>query len=104
MISLLDFLILGVFLFALGLACALLKRTAVAVLMGIELMLNAANLNLVAFNAYSPTAGVDTRGQIFALFGIAVAAAEVCVGLAIILLLFRSRSTVQMDDLDMMKH
>ncbi len=103
MISLLDFLTLGAFLFAMGLACALLKRTAVAVLMGIELMLNAANLNLVAFNAYSAS-GADTRGQVFALFGIAVAAAEVCVGLAIILLLFRSRSTVQMDDMDLLKH
>ncbi|MDA8065219.1 MAG: NADH-quinone oxidoreductase subunit NuoK [Thermaerobacter sp.] len=97
--SLGDFLAVGAGLFVLGLFGALMKRTAVAVLMGIELMLNAANLNLVAFAAFSGR----ISGQIFALFVIALAAAEVAVGLAILLSLFRSRATVRMDDIDLLK-
>jgi NADH:ubiquinone oxidoreductase subunit K len=73
----------------------------VMVLMSIELMLNAVNVNLVAFNAYLRDQLVS--GQIFALFVIAVAAAEVGIGLAIVLLIFRNRETVNIDEVDLLR-
>lgn len=82
-------------LFALGVYGVLARRNAVAALMGVELMLNAANLNFVAFSVYLRDRLLG--GQIFALFLIVVAAAEVGVGLAIVLLLFRNRQTVDID-------
>ena len=74
---------------------------AVLVLLSIELMLNAVNINLVAFSAYFQEAGVS--GQVFALFVIAVAAAEVGVGLAIVILIYRNRQSVDVDEMSLMK-
>lgn len=92
---------LGTFLFSVGVYGVLARKNAVLVLMSIELMLNSVNINLVAFNAYfkDPTA----QGQIFALFIIAVAAAEVGVGLAIVLLVFRNRKSINVDEVDLLK-
>jgi NADH-quinone oxidoreductase subunit K len=84
---------LSALLFAVGTYGLLARRNAVAVLLAVELMLNAGNLNLVAFSA----ALRDTAGQAFALFVVVVAAAEVGVGLAIVLLLFRNRESVAVD-------
>ena len=75
------------------------RRNGVMVLMSIELILNSVNINLVAFSAMSGT----VSGQVFALFIIAVAAAEVGVGLAIVLAIFRNRRSVDLDELDLMK-
>jgi NADH-quinone oxidoreductase subunit K len=79
----------------------LARRNAVMVLMSIELMLNAVNVNLVAFNAHLRDQLVS--GQVFALFVIAVAAAEVGIGLAIVLLIFRNRETVNIDEVDLLR-
>lgn len=100
-IGLQHFLIIGAFLFGLGLYGLLTKRNAVAVLMSIELMLNAVNVNLIAFNKFTAPAAI--AGQVFAVFIIAVAAAEVAVGLALVFSIYRDRSTVQVDDLDWLK-
>jgi NADH-quinone oxidoreductase subunit K len=91
----------GAFLFSVGIYGVLARKNAVLVLMSIELMLNAVNINLVGFNAWfaDPVSG----GQIFSLFIIAVAAAEVGVGLAIVLLIFRRRKTIAMDEVDLLK-
>lgn len=100
MIPLTDFLLLGALLFSLGAAIAVVKKNAVAVLMGVELMLNAVNINLVAFNAYRP----DTfDGNVFALFIIAVAAAESVTGLALILKLYHYFKTVDISRADQLK-
>jgi NADH:ubiquinone oxidoreductase subunit K len=79
----------------------LARRNAVMVLMSIELMLNAVNINLIAFNAYLQDKIL--AGQVFALFVVAVAAAEVGIGLAIVLLIFRNRETVNVDEVDLLK-
>ena len=79
----------------------LARRNAVMVLMSIELMLNAVNVNLVAFNAYLRDQLVS--GQVFALFVIAVAAAEVGIGLALVILLFRNRASINVDEVDLLK-
>jgi NADH:ubiquinone oxidoreductase subunit K len=97
-----QFLILGAVLFCIGVYGVLARRNGVLVLMSIELMLNAVNINLVAFGAMNEGAAAIS-GQVFALFVITVAAAEVGVGLAIVLLIYRSRSTVDLDELDLMK-
>jgi NAD(P)H-quinone oxidoreductase subunit 4L len=94
-----QFLLLGAVLFCIGVYGALSKRSAVMVLMSIELILNAVNINLLAFGA---NAG-DPAGAVFALFVIAVAAAEVGVGLAIVLIIYRNRQSVDLDDASMMK-
>lgn len=86
MIPLYYYLILSAALFSIGLAVALSRRNAIMVLMGIELMLNAGNLNLVAFGFHDPD---FMRGQFFALFVIVVAAAEAAVGLAIVMRVYR---------------
>jgi len=86
-------------LFSCGVYGVLARRNAVMVLMAIELMLNAVNLNLVGFSAYLK----DVSGQIFALFVIAVAAAEVGIGLAIVILLFRNRASINVDEVDLLK-
>ncbi|HAJ35572.1 MAG TPA: NADH-quinone oxidoreductase subunit NuoK [Chloroflexi bacterium] len=103
MVPLSWFLILSAFMFSSGLFAALGRRNAIAVLMGIELMLNAANINLVAFWRYGVAPMQNLDGQIFALFVIAVAAAEVAVGLALIISVYRNRRTVNLDDLDILK-
>ncbi len=101
MVPLSWYLILAAFLFTCGLFGALARRNAIAVLMGIELMLNAANINLVAFWRYSG-AVTDLAGQVFALFIIAVAAAEAAVGLALIIAVYRKRKTVNVEELDLL--
>ena len=94
-----QFLLLGAVLFCTGVYGALARRNAVLVLMSIELILNAVNINLVAFGAMHGSAA----GGVFALFVIAIAAAEVGVGLAIVLLIYRNRKSVDLDDMAEMK-
>ena len=86
-------------LFSTGVYGVLARRNAVLVLMSIELMLNAVNVNLVAFSA----ALKDLTGQIFALFVITVAAAEVGIGLAIVILIYRNRETINVDEVNLLK-
>jgi NADH:ubiquinone oxidoreductase subunit K len=92
-------LVFSAFLFSAGVYGVLARRNAVMVLMSIELMLNAVNVNLVGFSA----ALKDVNGQIFALFIIAVAAAEVGIGLAIVILLFRNRGSINVDEVNLLK-
>ena len=93
-----QFLLLSAMLFCIGVYGVLVRRNGVLVLMSIELILNSVNLNLIAFGGMH---GVD--GSVFALFVIAVAAAEVGVGLAIIMLIYRNKASVDLDQLDAMK-
>ncbi len=86
-------------LFGIGVYGVLARRNAVLVLMSIELMLNAVNINLVAFGAFRDV----VVGQVFALFVITIAAAEVGVGLAIVLLIFRNRASIDIDHMDSMR-
>ncbi|MDP7470190.1 MAG: NADH-quinone oxidoreductase subunit NuoK, partial [Dehalococcoidia bacterium] len=95
-----QYLLLSAVLFTIGLVGALSKRNAIIVLMCIEIMLNAVNLTLVAFYRYG---GLDITGMVFALFVMLVAAAEVALGLAIVFSLYRSRETVDLAEMDMMK-
>ena len=101
MISLNWFLIFAAALFSIGLYGVLSRKNAVAILMGIELMLNAVNINLVAFWRYRDP--MDVTGQVFAIIVFAVAAAEVAVGLALVISVYRQRHTVAADEIDMMK-
>jgi NADH:ubiquinone oxidoreductase subunit K len=94
-----QFLILSAFLFCTGIYGVLARKNAVLVLMSIELMLNAVNINLVAFSAFRE----NVAGQVFALFVITVAAAEVGVGLAIVLLIYRNERTSDLDEVDQLK-
>jgi NADH:ubiquinone oxidoreductase subunit K len=94
-----QYVLLSAFLFCTGIYGVLARRNGVLVLMSIELMLNAVNINLVAFSARLN----DAAGQVFALFVIAIAAAEVGVGLAIVLLIYRNRVDVNLDEIDLMK-
>jgi NADH:ubiquinone oxidoreductase subunit K len=94
-----QFLLLGAVLFSIGVYGVLVRRNGVLVLMSIELILNAVNINLIAFGAYNES----LSGQVFALFVIAVAAAEVGVGLAIVLLLYRNRQNIDLDDVSSMR-
>ncbi|HEY5578166.1 MAG TPA: NADH-quinone oxidoreductase subunit NuoK [Acidimicrobiia bacterium] len=96
-----QFLVLAAALFALGVFGLLARRNAVMVLLAVELMLNAVNLNLVAFEAV--IRDVLASGQVFAIFVITVAAAEVGVGLSIVLMIFRNRTSANVDELDLMK-
>jgi NADH:ubiquinone oxidoreductase subunit K len=92
-------------LFCVGIYGVLARRNAVLVLMSVELMLAAVTVNLVTFGAFAVENGdAILTGQIFALFVIAIGAAEVGVGLAIILLLYRNRATVNIDDADLMRY
>ena len=101
MIPLSWYLILSAALFSIGLFGVLARRNAIAILLGIELMLNAVNINLVAFWRYLDP--VRITGQVFAIIVFAVAAAEVAVGLALVISVYRNRKTVVVDELDMMK-
>jgi NADH:ubiquinone oxidoreductase subunit K len=94
-------LLLSSFLFSVGIYGVLARRNAVLVLMSIELMLNAVNINLVVFNLLLRS--VALVGQVFALFVITIAAGELGVGLAIVILIFRNRSTVSIDEVSLMK-
>jgi NADH-quinone oxidoreductase subunit K len=96
------FLALALILFCIGLYGALTKRNTLIVLISIELMLNAVNINLVTFSRYGLNPSIT--GQIFALFAISVAAAEAAVGLAILISLYRTRKTVNIDEMNSMKN
>jgi NADH-quinone oxidoreductase subunit K len=99
MIHLPILLIFSAVLFSAGVYGVLARRNAVLVLMAIELMLNAVNVNLVAFSQFWHNLG----GQVFALFVITVAAAEVGIGLAIVILIYRNRETIDVDKVDLLK-
>lgn len=101
MIPLSWYLLLAAALFSVGLFGVMARRNAVAILLGIELMLNAVNINLVAFWRYGTP--LNLSGQVFAIIVFAVAAAEVAVGLGLVISVFRSRGTVIADDIDLMK-
>jgi NADH:ubiquinone oxidoreductase subunit K len=96
------YLVLGALLFAIGLAGALVRRNAILVLIGIELMLNAANLNFIAFWRFGPHPE-GLSGIIFVIFSIGVAAAEAAVGLALIISIYRHYRTTSVDQVDSMK-
>ena len=94
-----EFLLLGAVLFCIGVYGVIARKNAVLVLMSIELILNSVNINLLAFDRLNGA----NDGSVFALYIIAVAAAEVGVGLAMVLLIFRNRKTISLDDLSEMK-
>ena len=94
-----EFLFLGALLFCTGVYGVLARKNGVLVLMSVELILNAVNINLISFGAFRDT----IAGQVFALFVIAIAAAEVGVGLAIVLLIYRNRRSIDLTDIDLMK-
>jgi NADH-quinone oxidoreductase subunit K len=99
MTTLAGYLTLSAFLFAIGLAGALTRRNAIIVLIGIELMLNAANLNFIAFWRYSPNPEA-LHGVMFVIFAIAIAAAEAAVGLALIISIYRHYKTTNVNDVN----
>jgi NADH:ubiquinone oxidoreductase subunit K len=96
-----QFLVLSAALFSIGIYGVLIRRNAVLVLLSVELMLAAVNINFVAFGRYFADSAAG--GQVFALFIITVAAAEVGIGLAIVLLIFRNRASANIDELDVLK-
>src|SRR5215467_9782730 len=102
MTTLTYYLLVSALLFAIGLATALIRRNAILVLIGIELMLNAANLNFIAFWRYSANPHALT-GVIFVLFSIGVAAAEAAVGLALIIAIYRHSKTTDVNQISSMK-
>jgi NADH-quinone oxidoreductase subunit K len=97
-----GYLTLSALLFSIGLAGALTRRNAILVLIGIELMLNAANLNFIAFWRFGPAPEAIT-GIMFVLFSIGVAAAEAAVGLALIITIYRHYKTTNLDQIDSMR-
>ena len=101
MVPLSWYLILSAGLFCIGLFGVLVRRNAIAILLGIELMLNAVNINLAAFWRYGDV--TQMAGQVFAIIVFAVAAAEVAVGLALVISVYRRRRTVIADELDLLK-
>jgi NADH-quinone oxidoreductase subunit K len=101
MIPMFWILILSAGLFSIGLFGVLSRKNGIAILLGVELMLNAVNINLVAFWRYGRV--VDMTGQVFAIIVFAVAAAEVAVGLALVISVYRQRRTIIAEDLDMLR-
>jgi NADH-quinone oxidoreductase subunit K len=99
-VSLAHFLIVSALLFALGIYGVATRRNAILVLMGIELILNAANINLIAFSRYG---GVNLDGQVAAIFVIILAAAEAAIALAIVLNIYHRFQTVNVDEISAMK-
>ncbi len=97
-----GYLLLSAFLFAIGLAGALVRRNAILILIGIELMLNAANLNFIAFWRYGPNPEALT-GVMFVIFSIGIAAAEAAVGLALIIAIYRHYKTTSVDKMNSLK-
>lgn len=97
-----HYVLLSTLLFSIGLAGALTRRNAVLVLIGIELMINAANLNFIAFWRYHSNAEM-LHGVMFVIFSIAIAAAEAAVGLALIIAIYRRRKTTNLDQIDSLK-
>jgi NADH-quinone oxidoreductase subunit K len=107
MITLGNYLAVSGMLFTIGFAGVMLRRNIVVILMSLELMLNAANLSLVAFSRFhvDPTTGLPNyNAQVFVFFIITVAAAEVAVGLAVIVALYRARQTTHVEDLNTLKY
>ena len=105
MITLGDYLIVSAVLFTIGLVGVMLRRNLIVILMSLELMLNAANLSLVAFSRFrvGATGLPDYNAQVFVFFVITVAAAEVAVGLALLVALYRARQTANVDDITSLK-
>ncbi len=105
MITLGDYLIVSAILFTIGLAGVMVRRNLIVILMSLELMLNAANLSLVAFSRFRIGANglPDYNAQVFVFFVITVAAAEVAVGLALFVALYRARQTTDVDDITTLK-
>ncbi len=105
MVTLGDYLLVSALLFSIGFAGTMLRRNLIIILMSLELMLNAANLSLVAFSRFrvDPAGLPNYHAQVFVFFTITVAAAEVAVGLAIIVALYRARRTTHVEDLTSMK-
>ena len=101
--SLLTYLILGALLFCIGLFGALSRRNAVGILIGVELMLNAVNINLLAFWRHVEAVRGTLSGQVFAIIVITVAAAEAAVGLALIIAIYRNRRTIDVTEVDQLK-
>ncbi len=102
MTPLAGYLLVAALVFAIGLAGALTRRNAILVLIGIELMLNAANLNFIAFWRYGPHPEALT-GFLFAVFSIAIAAAEAAVGLGLVISIYRHLRTTDLDEINRMK-
>jgi NADH-quinone oxidoreductase subunit K len=104
MVTLNDYLIVSGLLFAIGFAGVMLRRNLIIIFMALELMLNAANLSLIGFSRFNIQNGLpDYNAQILVFFTITVAAAEVAVGLAIIVALYRARQTMHVEDLNSLK-
>ena len=103
MIGLTHYLIVAAIMMCCGMGTILLKRNAIGILLGVELILNAANVNLVAFNRYNANASGNLDGQIFAIFVIVLAAAEAAVALAIFLNFYNNFSTVDVERADNLK-
>ena len=99
MVPLSYYITLSIMVFTIGLVGVLIRRNIIILLLSIELMLNAANINFVAFSHYLQ----DITGQIFVFFVLTVAAAEVAIGLAIIIALYRGKSTINVEDINLMK-
>ncbi len=105
-VTLNHFVVLSAIIFSIGLYGVLAKRNVVAILMSVELMFNAVNIALIAFSRYlppDPTTGTSLSGQVFALFIIAVAAAEAAVALALILAIYRLRRSVNVEEVNTLK-
>src|SRR5438874_11768419 len=100
-----KFLVIGALLFIIGVAGVLTRRNIIVIFMSIELILNAANLNFIAFSRYlQETGNVNAvAGQIFAIFVIVVAAAEAAIGLGIVIALYRNKETIWVDEIDILK-
>ena len=100
-----KFLVIGALLFIIGVAGVLTRRNIIVIFMSIELILNAANLNFVAFSRYLELTGNVNAiaGQIFAVFVIVVAAAEAAIGLGIVIALYRNKETIWVDEIDLLK-
>lgn len=100
-----KFLVIAAILFIIGVAGVLTRRNIIVIFMSIELILNAANLNFIAFSRYLQNAGIGSplSGQVFAVFVIVVAAAEAAIGLGIVIALYRNRETIWIDEIDLLK-
>jgi NADH-quinone oxidoreductase subunit K len=100
-----KFLVIGALLFIIGVAGVLTRRNIIVIFMSIELILNAANLNFIAFSRYLSQTGSSNAvaGQIFAVFVIVVAAAEAAIGLGIVIALYRNKETIWVDEIDLLK-
>jgi NADH-quinone oxidoreductase subunit K len=100
-----KFLVIGAMLFIIGVAGVLTRRNIIVIFMSIELILNAANLNFIAFSRYLQNTGNvnAVAGQVFTIFVIVVAAAEAAIGLGIVIALYRNKETIWVDEIDLLK-